>query len=49
MCELGRSIFKDPGLDKKKCGGSDGGTGGGKTRDEQIGEEEFCAVVCKSR
>lgn len=31
MSELGRSIFRDPELDKKKCGGDDGGIGGGKT------------------
>lgn len=31
MCGLGRSIFKDLGLGKRKCGGCDGGTSGGKT------------------
>lgn len=31
VCELGRSIFKDPGLSKKKCGDCDGGTRSGKT------------------
>ena len=31
LCELGRSIFKGLGLGKKKCGGCDGGTSGGKT------------------
>lgn len=28
--ELGRSTFVDPGLDRKKCGGCDGGIGGGE-------------------
>lgn len=31
MSELGRSIFRDTGLDKKECGGCDGGFGGGRT------------------
>lgn len=44
MSELGRSIFRDPELDKKKCGGDDGGIGGGKTGDRQISKEELCAI-----
>lgn len=46
MFQLGRSICKEPGLHQKKCGGFDGGIGGGKTRAEQISEEGFCAAVC---
>lgn len=30
-CELGRSVFKDPGLGQKKCGDCGGGTRSDKT------------------